>query len=155
MSADNKTCHSNTVILLAALATTFVLERAVLALAGAWVPNREASTASGLQMRALAWQAPDWRRAVARTAAVGAALAFLVATTRFDGVDAVRVYVISAALLACYATDLLAYRVPDLVTLPAIFFALGWSAIAGQPELRSIGRRRSIGRGAVLLRRRR
>jgi leader peptidase (prepilin peptidase)/N-methyltransferase len=61
----------------------------------------------------------------------------LIAAVRFEDVQALRVAVIAVALLACAATDLLAYRVPDVVTLPALGFALAFSAVAGEPPLTS------------------
>ncbi len=41
--------------------------------------------------------------------------------------------VIAGALVICCTTDLLSYRVPNAVTLPAIAFCLGWSLAFGEP----------------------
>jgi prepilin signal peptidase PulO-like enzyme (type II secretory pathway) len=84
-------------------------------------------------MRPLAWQSEAWRPIVARAAAAAAIVAVLVAAVRFDDVEAVRVSVVCLALLTCAATDLLAYRVPDAVTLPALAFTLVCSFATGEP----------------------
>jgi leader peptidase (prepilin peptidase)/N-methyltransferase len=88
-------------------------------------------------MQPLPWQTVAWRPLVARTAAALALVAVVIAAVRFEDAQALRVAVVGIALIACAATDLLAYRVPDAVTLPALAFALACSAFAGEPAVDS------------------
>jgi leader peptidase (prepilin peptidase)/N-methyltransferase len=122
-------------ILAAGLALALGFERTVLA----WATPSTGDTAEPMEVkaRAFAWQGGRWRGLVARAAAAIAVVAVVIAMLRFEDLTAVRVAVISVALVACTATDLLAYRVPDVVTLPATAFALACSAVAGEPSLAS------------------
>ena len=90
-----------------------------------------------LETRAFSWQTGDGRSLIAKAAAVCAIATVLMAALQFDGMTALRVSVIGVALVACAATDLASYRVPDVVTLPSIAFALAWSAWAGEPGIAS------------------
>ena len=135
---------------MAGVALAAGLERAVLAWAGP-PGNLGPRPAKGPDMRPLPWQAAAWRPVVARTAAGAAIVAVLLAGVRFEGFEAIRVGVIGIALLACAATDLLAYRVPDAVTVPALALALVLSAAAGGPELASALMAAAMAGGLLLL----
>lgn len=136
------------VVLLAGIALALGMDRAVLL----WVPamSSEAGSGAGLELRTLAWQRASMRPWVARAFGLGAVAAVLTAAVRFDDFEAVRVGVIGLALLACAATDLLAYRVPDAVTLPVLAFALVGSALGAHPPLVS-GIAASMMAGGLLL----
>jgi Flp pilus assembly protein protease CpaA len=58
-------------------------------------------------------------------------LLLLLAAVRFDALDALAAAVTATALVICCATDLLAYRVPNLVTLPALVAILAAAAVEG------------------------
>jgi prepilin signal peptidase PulO-like enzyme (type II secretory pathway) len=119
------------IALLGGLALAFVLERAVLA----WTGQPVSGPASHLSLPRLAWQGAEWRGLLTRVFAAAVPGVLLVAVAHFEGVEAVRVSMLGIALLACCATDLLAYRVPDALTLPGLVVALAFSALAGQPPL--------------------
>ena len=125
--------HAEYLVVMIALALALGVERAVLVYASPAVSG----PAQSLQPAAFAfsWQDERARSIVAKAAAAIAFVAVVLAVLRFEELMAFRVAVISAALVACASTDLLAYRVPNLVTLPATVFALVCSAIAGEPSL--------------------
>jgi prepilin signal peptidase PulO-like enzyme (type II secretory pathway) len=50
---------------------------------------------------------------------------------RFETLVALAVSVFIVALMTCAATDLLAFRVPDAITLPSILLALGLAGLHG------------------------
>jgi leader peptidase (prepilin peptidase)/N-methyltransferase len=70
--------------------------------------------------RKLPWQVEPWTARV-RWAVVLLLPAFMaVAGSRFDAAQAAMISLAAAALLVCTATDLLRYRVPNVVTYPSI-----------------------------------
>jgi prepilin signal peptidase PulO-like enzyme (type II secretory pathway) len=121
----------------------------------AWTANPPAAHVSDLsqlpRMRLLPWQTGRAPALVATSMAACGALAVLIAAMRFENVEAARVAVLALAFLACTATDLLAYRVPDAVTLPATAFALVGAATQGQPELASAIGGASMAGGLLLV----
>jgi prepilin signal peptidase PulO-like enzyme (type II secretory pathway) len=88
-----------------------------------------------LQTRIFSWQTGNGRSFITKAAAVGAIATVLIAWLQFDDMTALRVSVIGVALIACAATDLVSLRVPDVVTLPTLAFALAWSAWTGEPGI--------------------
>jgi len=111
--------------------------RLVLALA-TMVPAVESSAGAGaLRMRLLPWQSGKAPVLIATGAVALGLLAVLVATARFDEASAARVSTLALVLIACTATDLLAYRVPDAITLPGLAIALAGAAFQGESELAS------------------
>jgi prepilin signal peptidase PulO-like enzyme (type II secretory pathway) len=58
-----------------------------------------------------------------------------IAATRFDVVQAAIVSLLIAALLVCTATDLLRFRVPNVITYPAIILALTASVVMPDADL--------------------
>ncbi len=131
-----------------ASATFLLSQRAILA----WSPALVASeSTTGLQPRRMPWHAPRWRDVVARAAALIMAIVLVIAFVRFDTTEALRVSIIASALVTCGATDLLSYRVPNAVTLPAIAFCFAWSLVQGPPEPLSALVASAIGGGLLLV----
>lgn len=128
---------------MAGIAVGLILDR--LALSLAWPPDtaeedesdREDARATGLPVNAalggegghvLVRPLYSWRT----VAVVAATVALFVATaTRFDApLDRAIVAASAALFLLCSATDLMSYRVPNVVTYPAILAALALGLLA-------------------------
>ena len=74
--------------------------------------------------KALPWQQGPWPPRVRWAVLALLPFALAIAGARFDFAQAVAVSALAAALLICTATDLLRFRVPNVVTYPAIVAAL-------------------------------
>jgi Flp pilus assembly protein protease CpaA len=85
--------------------------------------------------RTLPWQTPRWRGVLARAFALSLPLLLLVTALGFESWDALVAGVVVVALVTCCATDLLAYRVANAVTLPALAVVLVAAGATGRPEL--------------------
>ena len=120
-------------VLAAGLPLAVVLERLILRLAS--VPFSALFQAEAVAPRVLPWQAPRWRDAISRTFALSLPLLLALTALRFDTPDVFVAGIVVVALVLCCATDLLAYRVPNIVTMPALAIVLAWAAISGTPEL--------------------
>ncbi len=85
--------------------------------------------ATALTVEQLPWQMGAWPARV--RLGVAATLPFLmaVAAVRFGAPQTVAVSLLVAALLACTGTDLLRYRVPDVITYPGTALALLGAAL--------------------------
>jgi leader peptidase (prepilin peptidase)/N-methyltransferase len=116
---------------LLAFAMFSLSQRAILAWSAAGVTSQ---SATGLKARPMPWHAPAGRDQIARVAAALVVLVAVVAFARFETAEAVRVTLVATALVTCSATDLLSFRVPNAVTLPAIGFCFAWSLFPGTPE---------------------
>ncbi|HXH20638.1 MAG TPA: A24 family peptidase [Dehalococcoidia bacterium] len=83
----------------------------------------------GPVVRKLPWQVQPWRDRV--RVLVVAAAPFLMAGAgwRFEPLEAVAVSALILALLLCTGTDLIEYRVPNVVTYPGIVLALAAAAL--------------------------
>jgi prepilin signal peptidase PulO-like enzyme (type II secretory pathway) len=85
----------------------------------------------------LQWQVEPWNARLR----VGVALILpplaAAAAWRFDILEALAVSVLLIALLVCMATDLLCYRVPNVVTYPGVVLALAAAAFMPHGDLRS------------------
>ena len=139
MAEYTKGCHevadkhsmlsSIAVIAAAGVPVVLVTERAIarLAIVPSGVPA---------PLRALPWQTPQARSFLFRFFALVLPLILLLVFARFPASEAAVVAVVAAGLLTCCATDLLAYRVPDVVTLPVLGLGLIAAALSGHGELR-------------------
>jgi leader peptidase (prepilin peptidase)/N-methyltransferase len=74
--------------------------------------------------RKLPWQEDPWPPRVRLAVVLLLPLFMAVAGARFDVAQAALISLIVAALLVCTATDLLRYRVPNVITYPSIVVAL-------------------------------
>jgi len=74
--------------------------------------------------KVLPWQQGPWPARVRWGVLALLPVALAIAGARFDLLQAVAVSLLVAALLICTATDLLRFRVPNVVTYPAIVAAL-------------------------------
>jgi prepilin signal peptidase PulO-like enzyme (type II secretory pathway) len=85
----------------------------------------------------LPWQVEPWNDRL--RVAVALLLPPLAAASawRFDILEAIAVSVLLIALLVCTATDLLCYRVPNVVTYPGVVLALAAAAFMPHGDLRS------------------
>jgi leader peptidase (prepilin peptidase)/N-methyltransferase len=104
----------------AGLPLVFLLNRVVLnltAFEGDLVERNE-------DEKALPWQQGSWPSRVRWGVLALLPIAMAVAGARFDLLQAAAVSLLAAALLICTATDLLRFRVPNVVTYPAIIAAL-------------------------------
>ena len=91
----------------------------------------------GADTRKLPWQVEPWTSRV-RWGVVLLLPAFMaVAGSRFDVAQAALISLIVAGLLVCTATDLLRYRVPNVITYPSIIVALLAALIMPDADLQS------------------
>jgi leader peptidase (prepilin peptidase)/N-methyltransferase len=79
---------------------------------------------AGVVRRQLPWQTPEWAARVGWGVAGLVPFAFIYAGLNFSTLQALSAACLVTALLICVATDLLSYRVPDVVTYPATALAL-------------------------------
>src|SRR5581483_3043893 len=77
-----------------------------------------------LDVQPLPWQVEPWRTRVRWLVAGAAPPLLAVAGGRFGLVEAVAVSALVLALLLCTGTDLVEYRVPNVVTYPGTALAL-------------------------------
>jgi leader peptidase (prepilin peptidase) / N-methyltransferase len=124
---------SSIAVLAAGLPLAVVLERLILRLAS--VPFSALFQPEAVAPRVLPWQAARWRDAIARTFALSLPLLLALTALRFETPDVFVATIVVVALVLCCATDLLAYRVPNIVTMPALALVLAAAALAGTPEL--------------------
>jgi prepilin signal peptidase PulO-like enzyme (type II secretory pathway) len=82
---------------------------------------------AALEVRPLPWQVEPWRTLVRRLVAAAAPPLLAVAGGRFGLAEAMGVSAFVLALLLCTGTDLVEYRVPNVVTYPGIALALAAS----------------------------
>jgi leader peptidase (prepilin peptidase)/N-methyltransferase len=115
---------SSIAVAAAGLPVALATERAIVRLA-----------ATPVASPALPWQTPGVRATMARIFAVALVLVLLSIAIRFPAADAAVTGVVATALLICCATDLLAYRVPNIVTMPALAVVLGAAALGAAPAL--------------------
>ena len=130
---DKKSMLSSIAVLAASLPLAIVLERLILRLAS--VPFSALFQPDAVAPRILTWQTPRWRDAMARTFALILPLLLALTALRFEPPDVFVAGVVVAALVVCCATDLLAYRVPNIVTIPALVVVLTAAALSGMSEL--------------------
>lgn len=74
--------------------------------------------------RALPWQVAPWTGRVRWSVMLTLPVFTAVAGYRFDILPALLISLLLGALLVCTATDLLRYRVPNVITYPSIVLAL-------------------------------
>ena len=109
------------IFFLAGLPVAFLLDRAIEELSDAsWSAN------GGLpdEDSVLPWQRGAWPARVRHGVALLAPALMAVAATRFDAPQAVAVSVLVVGLLACTGTDLIRFRVPNVITYPGTALAL-------------------------------
>ncbi len=124
---------SSIAVLAAGLPLAVVLERLILRLAS--MPFSALYQADAAAPRVLPWHAPRWRDGIARGFALCLPLLLALTALRFETPDALVAGVVVVVLVVCCATDLLAYRVPNIVTMPALALVLAASAVSGTPDL--------------------
>ena len=103
---------------LAGLPAAYALDRAILQLSDTWRLDGDESDGS------LPWQAGPWPRRVRLAVVALAPFLMAVAGWRFDLPQAAAVCVLVLALLACTGTDLIRFRVPNVITYPGTALAL-------------------------------
>jgi prepilin signal peptidase PulO-like enzyme (type II secretory pathway) len=85
--------------------------------------------------RPLPWHRGLWPQRVRWSVLALLPACMAIAATRFDLVQAAIVSVLIAALLVCTATDLLRFRVPNVITYPAIILALVAAVVMPDADL--------------------
>ncbi len=106
---------------LAGLPVAFLLDCAILRLSDfSWA----GSGGLAAQDSVLPWQRGAWPDRVRHGVALPAPLLLAVAALQFDVWQAIAVSLLVVGLLACTGTDLIRFRVPDVITYPGIVLAL-------------------------------
>lgn len=101
--------------------------------------------------RVLPWQAPRWAARVRWTVMLTLPGFMAVAGARFDLVPALLVSLLLGALLVCTATDLLRYRVPNVITYPSIVLALALAVVMPDADLQGAVIAALLGGGMFLV----
>jgi len=140
---------SSIAILAAGLPLAVVLERLILRLTT--MPFSTLFQGDALAPRVLPWQTLRWRERLARTFALSLPLLLALTALRFEPPDVLVAGVVVVALVVCCATDLLAYRVPNIVTIPALAFVLMAAAVSGIPQLVDASLGLAVCGGAMLV----
>lgn len=91
----------------------------------------------GADTRKLPWQVEPWTGRVRWGVVLLLPVFMAVAGSRFDVAQAALISLIVAGLLVCTATDLLRYRVPNVVTYPSIVVALLAAVFMPDADLQS------------------
>jgi prepilin signal peptidase PulO-like enzyme (type II secretory pathway) len=124
---------------LAGLPAAWLLNRAIAALArGQHEEAAEADgrgEAGGLEMHRLPWQVEPWRGRVRIAVVIAAPFLMAAAGARFETLDAVAVSALVLALLLCTGTDLIEYRVPNVITYPGTLLAIVAAAVFPQGDV--------------------
>ena len=117
---------------LCGLPVAFLMERLIWRLTN-FEPELEASSGRKL----LPWQVEPWASRLRLAIVLFVPLLLTASALRFSTSEAVLVSAFLVALLVCSATDLLRYRVPNLVTYPGFALALVASAALPGGDLRA------------------
>jgi len=91
----------------------------------------------GADERKLPWQVEPWTSRVRWGAVLPLPALMAVAGSRFEVAQALMVSLLVGALLVCTATDLLRYRVPNVITYPSIVAALLAAVFMPDADLQS------------------
>jgi prepilin signal peptidase PulO-like enzyme (type II secretory pathway) len=83
----------------------------------------------------LPWHTEPWATRVRFGIALAVPVAFVLAANTFEPVQALAIALLLTALLVCVGTDLLSYRVPDVITYPATAFALVAAAVLPDADI--------------------
>jgi leader peptidase (prepilin peptidase) / N-methyltransferase len=117
---------------LCGLPVAFLMERLIWRLTD-FEPELEESSGRKL----LPWQVEPWASRLRAGVVLCAPFLLVASALRFSTGEAVLVSAFLAALLICTATDLLRYRVPNLITYPGFALALIASAALQDGDLRA------------------
>jgi leader peptidase (prepilin peptidase)/N-methyltransferase len=90
---------------------------------------------AGPEVKRLPWQVEPWRDRVRVMVVATAPFLMAVAGWRFEPLQAAVVSALVLALLLCTGTDLIEYRVPNVVTYPGTLLALGAAALFPEGDL--------------------
>jgi prepilin signal peptidase PulO-like enzyme (type II secretory pathway) len=101
--------------------------------------------------RVLPWQAQPWPDRVRWSVMLMLPVSMAVAGSRFDVLPALLLSLLLGALLVCTATDLLRYRVPNVITYPAILLALLAAVVMPDADLKGAVIAALAGGGMFLL----
>jgi prepilin signal peptidase PulO-like enzyme (type II secretory pathway) len=120
------------VFFLLGLPAAVIAERAIHYLTSYEIEDEEDGV---LLSRVLPWQKGRGQTLVRAGAAAVIPLLMALAAARFEPAQAAAVSLLLTALLVCTATDLLRYRVPDVITFPGIALSLAAALLMpeGQP----------------------
>jgi leader peptidase (prepilin peptidase)/N-methyltransferase len=110
-----------------------------------------ADAEAGIVRRRLPWQTPVGAVRIRFGVAALVPAAFVVAGLSFGPVQACVVACLVTALLICLATDLLSYRVPDVITYPATALALVAAVVLPEASLLSAVAAAVLGGGVFLV----
>jgi prepilin signal peptidase PulO-like enzyme (type II secretory pathway) len=116
------------------LPLAFIANRVVIQLTDFEEPPDEGEDEAA-PSRLLPWHRGLWPQRVRWSVLALLPACMAIAATRFDLLQAAIVSVLIAALLVCTATDLLRFRVPNVITYPAIILALVAAVVMPDADL--------------------
>jgi leader peptidase (prepilin peptidase)/N-methyltransferase len=140
------------VFFLAGIPAALLLNHAIAVLGREGYNEGDADEAEpvGPEVKRLPWQVGAWRDRVRVMVVATAPFLMAVAGWRFEPLQAAAVSALVLALLLCTGTDLIEYRVPNVVTYPGTLLALGASAFFPEGDLLNAGIA-GLGGGLVFL----
>jgi prepilin signal peptidase PulO-like enzyme (type II secretory pathway) len=101
--------------------------------------------------RSLPWQRAPWTGRVRWSVMLTLPLFMAVAGSRFNVVPALLMSLLLMSLLVCTATDLLRYRVPNVITYPSIALALLFAVVMPDADLKGAVIAAALGGGMFLV----
>jgi leader peptidase (prepilin peptidase)/N-methyltransferase len=101
--------------------------------------------------KVLPWQREPWTVRVRWSVMLTLPIFMAVAGSRFDLLPALLISLLLGALLICTATDLLRYRVPNVITYPSILLALVAAAVMPDADLLGAAIAAALGGGMFLV----
>jgi prepilin signal peptidase PulO-like enzyme (type II secretory pathway) len=90
-----------------------------------------------IEVKQLPWQGGAWQARVRVGLVAFIPVLTALAGSRFDPPQALAVSALVVALIVCTATDLLRYRVPNVVTYPGIILALAAAMVMPEGDLKT------------------
>lgn len=125
---------------LAGLPAALLLERTIARLVDGYAREAEAELEEReetpkLDVRRLPWQVEPWRARTRVLVVLAAPFLMALAAWRFEVPEALAVSALVLAMLLCTGTDLIEYRVPNVVTYPGTLLALGAALVFPQGDV--------------------
>jgi leader peptidase (prepilin peptidase)/N-methyltransferase len=139
------------IFFLAGLPFAFLAERAIALLTEQAEAGADPDDDASAEERTLPWQKGDWPARVRVAVVLPAPVLMAIAGARFEAPQAFAVSLLILALLVCTGTDLILYRVPNVVTYPGIGLALAAALLMPDGNVAGAVVSAAVGAGLFLI----